>query len=93
MTFPAFAGTVATAQKETDAMKRFLSLLLAALMLVTCASALAEATRYQELGLAFDFSVVQDRSANCPSLNNYGIVSTDPFIASMGLSSMSGTCL
>ena len=66
-------------------MKRFLSLLLAALMLVTCASALAEATRYQELGLAFDFSVVQDRSANCPSLNNYGIVSTDPFIASMGV--------
>ena len=41
--------------------------------------------RYEELGLAFDFSVVQDRSANYPFLQNYGVAQTDPFVSVMGI--------
>ena len=55
-------------------MKRFLSLLLAALMLISCAAALAETERYKELGFAIDFSAVQNQSANYPFLKNYGVV-------------------
>ncbi len=66
-------------------MKRFLSLLLAALMLVSCASALAETTSYKELGFAIDFSAIQDQSANCPFLKNFGVGSRDPFVSSMGI--------
>ena len=66
-------------------MKRFLSLLLAALMLIGCASALAETTTYKELGLAIDFSAIQEKSANCPFLKNWGVGSRDPFLSSMGI--------
>ena len=66
-------------------MKRFLSLLLAALMLIGCASALAETTTYKELGLALDFSAIQDKSANYPFLKNWGVGSRDPFLSSMGI--------
>ena len=66
-------------------MKRILTMLLVALMLITCATALAETTRYEELGLAFDFSVIQDRSANYPFLENYGVAQTDPFVSVMGI--------
>ena len=66
-------------------MKRILTMLLVALMLITCATALAETTRYEELGLAFDFSVVQDRSANYPFLENYGVAHMDPFVSAMGI--------
>ena len=66
-------------------MKRFLSLLLAALMLIGCASALAETTTYKELGLAIDFSAIQDKSANYPFLKNWGVGSRDPFVSSMGI--------
>ena len=59
-------------------MKRFLSLLLAALMLIGCASTLAETTSYKELGFAIDFSAIQDQSANCPFLKNWGVDSRDP---------------
>ena len=62
-----------------------LSLLLAALMLIGCASALAETTTYKELGLAIDFSAIQDKSANCPFLKNWGVGSRDPFLSSMGI--------
>ena len=66
-------------------MKRFLSLLLAALMLIGCASALAETTTYKELGFAIDFSAIQEKSANCPFLKNWGVGSRDPFLSSMGI--------
>ena len=66
-------------------MKRFLSLLLAALMLIGCASALAETTTYKELGLAIDFAAIQDQSANYPFLKNWGVGSRDPFLSSMGI--------
>ena len=66
-------------------MKRLFSLLLAALMLIGCASALAETTTYKELGLAIDFSAIQDKSANCPFLKNWGVGSRDPFLSSMGI--------
>ena len=71
--------------KEIDILKRFLSLLLAALMLIGCASALAETTIYKELGLAIDFSAIQDKSANYPFLKNWGVGSRDPFLSSMGI--------
>ena len=64
-------------------MKRFLSLLLAALMLIGCATAVAETTNYRELGLAIDFSAIQDQSANYPFLKNNGVASVDPFVSSM----------
>ena len=67
-------------------MKRFLSLLLATLMLISCATAFAETERYKELGLAFDFSAVQNQSANYPFMNNYGVVKTEPFLSVMDLS-------
>ena len=66
-------------------MKRFYSLLLASLMLIGCASALAETTNYKELGFAIDFSTVQDQSANYPFLKNWGVGSRDPFLSSMGI--------
>ena len=66
-------------------MKRLFSLLLAALMLIGCASALAETTTYKELGFAIDFSAIQEKSANCPFLKNWGVGSRDPFLSSMGI--------
>ena len=66
-------------------MKRFLSALLVALLLTACASALAETTSYKELGFAIDFSAIQEQSANCPFLQNWGVSSRDPFISSMGI--------
>lgn len=64
-------------------MKRFLSLLLAALMLIGCATAIAETTNYRELGFAIDFSAIQDQSVNYPFLRNYGVVVHEPFIGYM----------
>ncbi|MBR2797821.1 MAG: TlpA family protein disulfide reductase [Clostridia bacterium] len=54
-------------------------------MLIGCASALAETTIYKELGLAIDFSAIQDKSANYPFLKNWGVGSRDPFLSSMGI--------
>ena len=62
-------------------MKRFLSLLLAALMLMSCALTLAETTAYKEQGFAIDFSAIQEQSANCPFLENYGVVVRKPYIS------------
>ena len=64
-------------------MKRFLSLLLAELMLIGCVTAVAETTNYRELGFAIDFSAIQDKSANYPFLKNQGVASLDPFASSM----------
>ena len=61
-------------------MKRFLSLLLAVLMLMSCAMALAETTVYKEEGFAIDFSAIQDQTANYPFLKNYGVVIHEPFV-------------
>lgn len=64
-------------------MKRFLSLLLAALMLISCATTLAEAERYKELGFAIDFSSVQNQSVNYPYMKNYGVITMEPFTSVM----------
>ena len=64
-------------------MKRFLCALLAALMLTACASAFAEAAGFEELGLAFDFSEIEAKSANYPYLLNYGVVDQEPFMSYM----------
>jgi dTDP-4-amino-4,6-dideoxygalactose transaminase len=57
-------------------MKRFLSLLLAALMLMSCASSLAETTVYKEQGFAIDFSTVQEHATFYPYLKNHGVQAT-----------------
>ena len=62
-------------------MKRFLSMLLAALMLMSCALALAETTAYKEAGFAIDFSAIQEQSANYPFLKNYGVVIHEPYVS------------
>ena len=64
-------------------MKRFLSLLLAALMLISCSAALAETERYKELGFAIDFSAVQNQSVNYPYMKNYGVIKMEPFTSVM----------
>ena len=64
-------------------MKRFLSLLLAALMLLACGSALAETVEYKELGISIDFSGIEAKAANCPFLENYGILNQEPYVACM----------
>lgn len=66
-------------------MKRFISMLLAALMLITCASTHAETTEYRELGFAIDFSAIQEQSENYPFLKNFGISSQEPFVSAMAV--------
>ena len=66
-------------------MKRFFSLLLAALMLIGCASALAETTTYKDLGLTIDLSAVQDQTDNYVFLKNFGVTTMDPFVSAMGV--------
>ena len=66
-------------------MKRFFSLLLAALMLIGCASALAETTTYKQLGFAIDLSAVQDQLVNYVFLQNWGVNRRDPFLSSAGV--------
>ena len=55
-------------------MKRFLSLLLAALMLMSFSLAHAETTIYKECGFTIDFSVIQEQLANYAVLLNHGVV-------------------
>lgn len=62
-------------------MKRFLSMLLATLMLLACLPALAEPTSYREFGFSLDFSPIQEKSAHYPFLSNYGVVLNDPFVS------------
>ena len=64
-------------------MKRLLSLLLGIMMLIACATACAEATRYEEFGFAIDFDAIKEKCANHPFLLNYGVVDQDPFVAEM----------
>lgn len=62
-------------------MKRFLAMLLAALMLLTALPAIAEGTYYDTMGLTFDFDPIKELSQNCPMLMEYGIYSHDPYTA------------
>ena len=61
-------------------MKRFLSLLLAALMLMSFSLAHAETTVYKECGFTIDFSVIQEQLANYAVLLNHGVVIHEPFV-------------
>ncbi|MBQ6373341.1 MAG: redoxin domain-containing protein [Clostridia bacterium] len=66
-------------------MNRSLSLLLAALLLICCASALAETTAYKELGFAIDFPAIQEKSVNHAFLANYGVMNDEPYVGYMGV--------
>ncbi len=67
-------------------MKRFLSLLLAALMLLSCASAMAESAEdpyfIPELGMSFNMKLktdILDKIDNIMSISMLGVVSHDPY--------------
>ena len=65
-------------------MKRFLAMLLAALMLLSGLSALAEdGTFYEEMGFALDFDDIQAKTQNCVELQRIGVDMHEPFAAMM----------
>ena len=64
-------------------MKRILSLIIVALMLIPCASAFAEPVLYEECGVVLDFSEIIDKSENYPVLFDNGIENQDPYIADL----------
>lgn len=64
--------------------KALLSLLLAAALLLSGLSALAESgTFYEEMGFALDLDDIQGASHNCVELQRTGVVLHDPFAAMM----------
>ena len=65
-------------------MKRFLAMLLAALMLLSGLSALAEdGTFYEEMGFALDIDDIQAKTQNCVVLQRTGVDMHEPFAAMM----------
>ncbi len=65
-------------------MKRLLAMLLAALMLLSGLSALAEdGTFYEEMGFALDIDDIQAKTQNCVALQRTGVVLHEPFAAMM----------
>ncbi|MBR2699577.1 MAG: TlpA family protein disulfide reductase [Clostridia bacterium] len=65
-------------------MKRFLAMLLAALMLLPGLSALAEdGTFYEEMGFALDIDDIQAKTQNCVVLQRTGVDMHEPFAAMM----------
>ena len=65
-------------------LKRFFSLILAALMLFSL-TASAEIASFGAQGLALDFDEIQDKSANYPVLYNNGILTHDPYLATVNI--------
>ena len=65
-------------------MKRFLAMLLAALMLLPGLSALAEdGAFYEEMGFALDIDDIQAKTQNCVVLQRTGVDMHEPFAAMM----------
>ncbi|MBR0368307.1 MAG: redoxin domain-containing protein [Clostridia bacterium] len=65
-------------------MRRFIAMLLAALMLLSGVSALAGSeTFYEEMGFALDMDDIQGQAQNCVALQRYGVLMHAPFAAMM----------
>ena len=62
-------------------MKRFLSLLLAALMALAGLGALAAPAYYDAEGFALDYDAIAAKSENTPALVDYGVLDHDPYIS------------
>ena len=50
-------------------------------MLLSCLSSLAEGTFYEELGLAIDFSAIQEKTPNYLELHNNRVMFFEPFVS------------
>jgi len=62
-------------------MKRLLTVLLAAMMLVSCLHALADSEFIEEIGLALDFDEIQAKTLNYAMMSNDGIYTHEPYLA------------
>ncbi len=62
-------------------MKRFFATFLGILVLLSCLQCFAEETFYEELGLALDFSAIQEKSPNYLELHNNRVMFLDPFVS------------
>ena len=67
-------------------MKRLLSILLAAILLLTCIPALAEENAtdtvfFEALGVTLDLAAIREKCTNSIRLESDGVLSRDPYVA------------
>ncbi len=67
-------------------MKKLLSILLAAIMLLTCIPALAEENPtdtvfFEALGVTLDLAAIREKCTNSIRLESDGVLSRDPYVA------------
>lgn len=66
-------------------MKKLIPILLALALSLTCLTAFAESTYYEEMGLTLDFDAIASQSINYPVLINMGVLQHDPYAAIMAV--------
>ena len=62
-------------------MKKLIAVLLVLALSLACLPALAAGTRYEELGLTFDFDAIASQSSNYVVLMDHGVLNHDPFLS------------